>query len=107
MLMVFLSLLGILLVLYAKDHFSVSKSHQEHHHIPLGGILATGVVFYLLSRGLINEEQQVLLESMTLEELEGYILSNDILTPHQWADVCITEFDSCTLFDFDMDMPIL
>lgn len=107
MLLVFLSLLGVLLVVYGKDHFTISKSSQENHHIPLKGILATGIVFYLLSRGLIKEDQKELLESKTLDELEGYILSNNILTEQEWANVCFTEFGSCTLSDFDMDMPVL
>lgn len=107
MLLVFLSLLGILLIVYGKDHFTISKSSQVNHDIPLKGILATGIVFYLLSRGLINEDQKELLESKTLEELEGYILSNNILSQQEWANVCVTEFDSCTLSDFDMDMPVL
>lgn len=107
MLLVFLCLLGGLLVVYGKDHLTVSKSSQENNHIPLKGILATGIVFYLLSRGLINDDQKELLESKTLEELEGYILSNNILTEQEWANVCVTEFNSCTLSDFDMDMPVL
>jgi hypothetical protein len=107
MLLVFLSLLGILLVVYGKDHCTIAKPSQENHRLPIKGILATGIVFYLLSRGLIDNDQMELLESMNLEELEGYILGNNILTKQEWADVCVTEFDSCTLSDFDMDMPVL
>ncbi|WP_078381010.1 hypothetical protein [Sutcliffiella halmapala] len=106
MLWVFLSLLGLLLFLFVKDQFTYGMSRSTDKPLPLKGILVSGALFYLLSRGFISEEEEQMLESMNLEELEGYIMGNEILTKQEWMDLILEEYDMVTFGDFEKDMPL-
>lgn len=105
MLWVFFSLLGVLLFLFIRDQFISGKGTRNEKPLPLKGILVSGVLYYLLSRGFLTEEEGAMLESLSLEELEDYLTANHIITKQEWVELVVAEYESSTIAVFEKDLP--
>jgi hypothetical protein len=106
MLLVFFVLILGLISLYVNDYLKVPKNAAENKNIPIKGILVTGALYYLVSKGLISKEEEKMLEEKSLEELEGYINHKNLMSESEWAEICIKECELISTGDLDMDIPL-
>ncbi len=98
-----LILIASLIVLYVHDHLFSKKASEKNMGLPIKGILVTGILYYLVSKGLLSKEEEKQLEDSSLEEIEGYVSAKGVMNDVDWSELCIKlcEAEPDSGLDFD------
>ncbi|KMJ58516.1 hypothetical protein AB685_11590 [Bacillus sp. LL01] len=99
-----LILIVSLIVLYVHDHFYESKVSQKNHRVPIKGMIVTGILYYLVSKGLLTKEEEKQLEDSSLDEIEGYVSQKGILNEGEWSELCMNQCEANQDSGFDTDI---
>ncbi|MCG1020526.1 hypothetical protein [Sutcliffiella horikoshii] len=98
-----LILIASMIIMYVYDHFYGKKSTDKNHGLPIKGMLVTGILYYLVSKGLLSKEEEKLLEDKSIEEIESYVFKMGVMTELEWSEICLNlcEAQQDGGFDFD------
>lgn len=101
-----LVLIASMIILYVHDHFFGKKPAEKVNGLPIKGMLVTGILYYLVSEGLLSKDEEKQLENSSLEELEGYVSEKGLMSEGEWSEVCMIQCEAPLDGLVDFDLPI-
>ncbi|CAG9619831.1 hypothetical protein [Sutcliffiella rhizosphaerae] len=98
-------LITSLILLYFYDHLFGTVKSKRTMNVPIKGVLVTGILYYLVSKELMNQEDALEFENATLEEVELFVTTKNILTTEEWGNLCLEQCKLHLANDIDVDIP--